>query len=87
MLLQSLKELVLCADLNPNDVFFYYTSTGWMMWNFLVGALALGCTIVLFDGSPLRESSRLWNIVQEQKVTVFGTSAKYLEVLSVSPLS
>lgn len=82
MLLQSLKELKLCAGLNADDVFFYYTSTGWMMWNFLVGGLALGCTLVLFDGSPLREPHRLWTIAEQEKVTIFGTSAKYLEVLS-----
>ncbi|KJA30266.1 hypothetical protein HYPSUDRAFT_126374 [Hypholoma sublateritium FD-334 SS-4] len=82
MLLQSNKEFALCGDLRPDDVFFYYTTTGWMMWNFLVSGLSLGCTLVLYDGSPLRDVSLLWRLVDDLGITIFGTSAKYLDQLS-----
>ncbi|KAI0347561.1 acetoacetate-CoA ligase [Trametopsis cervina] len=82
MLLQSRKEFVICADLKPADVFFYYTTTGWMMWNFLVHGLGVGCTLVLYDGSPLRDPAFLWNLVDELGITVFGTSAKYIDQLA-----
>ncbi|KAG8934326.1 hypothetical protein FRC02_010183 [Tulasnella sp. 418] len=82
MLLQSKKEFVICADLKEDDVFFYYTTTGWMMWNFLVNALSVGCTLVLYDGSPLRDPALLWKMAEELKFTIFGTSAKYLDQLS-----
>jgi len=82
MLLQSKKEFVICADLQPDDVFFYYTTTGWMMWNFLMCGLSIGCTLVLYDGSPLRRPSFLWELVDKLGITVFGTSAKYIDQLS-----
>ncbi|KAK0453664.1 acetoacetyl-CoA synthetase [Armillaria borealis] len=82
MLLQAKKELVICGGLQPDDVFFYYTTTGWMMWNFLVGGLSLGCTLVLYDGSPLRDPSLLWRLVDDLGITIFGTSAKYIDQLS-----
>ncbi|EJD01158.1 acetoacetate-CoA ligase [Fomitiporia mediterranea MF3/22] len=82
MLLQSLKEFVICGDLRPEDVFFYYTTTGWMMWNFLVSGLACGSTLVLYDGSPLREPAFLWHLVDQLGITIFGTSAKYIDQLS-----
>jgi acetoacetyl-CoA synthetase len=82
MLLQANKEFAICAGLRGRDVFFYYTTTGWMMWNFLVSALPLGCTLVLYDGSPLRDPSVLWRFVDELGITVFGNSAKYLEQLA-----
>ncbi|TFK28717.1 acetyl-CoA synthetase-like protein, partial [Coprinopsis marcescibilis] len=82
MLLQANKEFIVCADLKPEDVFFYYTTTGWMMWNFLVSGLGLGCTLVLYDGSPLRDPGLLWRMVDELGITIFGTSAKYLDHLS-----
>ncbi|KAG1754051.1 uncharacterized protein EDB91DRAFT_1101357 [Suillus paluster] len=82
MLLQAKKEFVICADLRPEDVFFYYTTTGWMMWNFLVSGLSIGCTLVLYDGSPLREPPYLWHLVDELQISIFGTSAKYLDQLS-----
>ncbi|THG95812.1 hypothetical protein EW026_g5914 [Hermanssonia centrifuga] len=82
MLLQMNKELQICADLKPEDVYFYYTTTGWMMWNYLASGLALGCTLVLYDGSPLRDPAYLWNLVDELGITIFGTSAKYLDQLS-----
>jgi len=82
MLLQSRKEFVICADLQPEDVFFYYTTTGWMMWNFLISSLSIGCTLVLYDGSPLRDPSFLWRLTDELKITIFGTSAKYIDQLA-----
>ncbi|KAI5124974.1 hypothetical protein M0805_007400 [Coniferiporia weirii] len=82
MLLQVRKEFAICGDLRPEDVFFYYTTTGWMMWNFLVAGLASGCTLVLYDGSPLRDPSYLWSLVDTLGITIFGTSAKYIDQLS-----
>ncbi|KIM46175.1 hypothetical protein M413DRAFT_16904 [Hebeloma cylindrosporum] len=82
MLLQSNKELGICGGLHADDVFFYYTTTGWMMWNFLVGGLSIGCTLVLYDGSPLRDVGYLWKLVDDLGITIFGTSAKYLDHLS-----
>ncbi|KAH9936950.1 acetoacyl-CoA synthetase [Amylocystis lapponica] len=82
MLLQAKKEFVICADLRPEDVFFYYTTTGWMMWNFLVNGLSIGCTLVLYDGSPLHDPVYLWRLVDELGITIFGTSAKYIDQLS-----
>jgi len=55
-----------------------------MMWNFLVSGLAVGCTLVLYDGSPLRDVTLLWKLVDDLRITIFGTSAKYLDQLSVS---
>ncbi|KAH8830910.1 acetoacetyl-CoA synthetase [Flagelloscypha sp. PMI_526] len=82
MLLQSNKELGICSDLNADDVFFYYTTTGWMMWNFLIGGLNSGCTLVLYDGRPLKDRSLLWTLTDLCGITIFGTSAKYLDALS-----
>ncbi|KAJ6613430.1 acetoacetyl-CoA synthetase [Mycena sp. CBHHK59/15] len=82
MLLQSKKEFVICADLQPDDVFFYYTTTGWMMYNFLVSGLSVGCTLVLYDGSPLRDPTFLWQLTDDLKISIFGTSAKYIDQLS-----
>ena len=55
-----------------------------MMWNFLVHGLSVGCTLVLYDGSPLRDPAYLWNLVDDLGITIFGTSAKYIDQLSVS---
>ncbi|KAI0335499.1 acetoacyl-CoA synthetase [Cubamyces sp. BRFM 1775] len=82
MLIQAKKEFVICADLQPDDVFFYYTTTGWMMWNFLVSGLTVGCTLVLYDGSPLHDPAYLWRLVDELGITIFGTSAKYIDQLA-----
>ena len=81
-LLQHWKELALHTDLGPDDVVFYFTTCGWMMWNWLVSALAVGSTIVLYDGAPLSPSADiLWRMAAAERVSVFGTSAKYLAVL------
>jgi acetoacetyl-CoA synthetase len=78
-LLQHLKELVLHTDLSRDDRILYFTTCGWMMWNWLVTSLAVGSTVVLYDGAPiLRGRSILWDSVAQQGVTVFGTSAKWL---------
>jgi acetoacetyl-CoA synthetase len=80
-LLQHLKELVLHTDLKANDRIFYYTNCGWMMWNWLVSALATGACIMLYDGAPFHPGpNTLWDLVSEERVTVFGTSAKYLAI-------
>jgi acetoacetyl-CoA synthetase len=77
-LLQHLKELVLHTDLTRADRIFYYTTCGWMMWNWLVSSLAVGATVVLYDGAPLSPPPILWDMADRERVTVFGTSAKYL---------
>jgi acetoacetyl-CoA synthetase len=79
-LIQHKKELMIHSSISPNDVFFYYTTTGWMMWNWLVSALSTGCTIVMYDGSPFKPNNNiLWQLAQDLKFTVFGTSAKYIQ--------
>jgi acetoacetyl-CoA synthetase len=77
-LLQHLKELVLHTDVTREDRVFYFTTCGWMMWNWLVSSLAVGATVVLFDGAPLAPPAVLWDMTERERVTVFGTSAKYL---------
>ncbi|GAB2799827.1 acetoacetate--CoA ligase [Halomonas shantousis] len=78
-LLQHLKEHRLHTDLDDEDVLFYYTTCGWMMWNWLASGLASGATLLLFDGSPFAPRPEiLWDIAAHEGVTVFGTSAKYL---------
>jgi acetoacetyl-CoA synthetase len=77
-LLQHLKELVLHTDLTRDDRIFYFTTCGWMMWNWLVSSLAVGATVVLFDGAPMTPRTVLWDMAERERVTVFGTSAKYL---------
>ena len=81
-LLQHLKEHVLHTDVREGDRLFYFTTCGWMMWNWLVSGLASGATLVLFDGSPFFNDGRiLWQMAEQEKVTVFGTSAKYISAL------
>ncbi len=78
-LLQHKKELVLHTDLSAEDVLFYFTTTGWMMWNWLVSGLACGATVVLWDGSPVHPApDALWSMAARLGVTVFGTSPKFL---------
>jgi acetoacetyl-CoA synthetase len=79
-LLQHLKEHQLHCDLRPGDRLFYFTTTGWMMWNWLVTGLSSGATLVLFDGNPFYPGPEaLWRIVEQERVQVFGTSAKFLD--------
>ena len=78
-LLQHLKELVLHTDLKREDVIFYFTTCGWMMWNWLVSGLAVGATVLLYDGSPFHPTHDiLWRLADEEGMGIFGTSAKYL---------
>ncbi|MBK8249668.1 MAG: acetoacetate--CoA ligase [Gemmatimonadetes bacterium] len=89
-LLQHLKEHQLHVDLTRDDTIFYFSTCGWMMWNWLVSALATGATVVLYDGAPMAPALRpgrgeaapgpdlLWQMAEEERITVFGTSAKYL---------
>jgi acetoacetyl-CoA synthetase len=77
-LLQHLKELVLHTDLGRDDRIFFFTTCGWMMWNWLVSSLAVGATVVLFDGAPLVPPPILWSMAEQERISVFGASAKYL---------
>lgn len=78
-LLQHAKELRLHGDISQDSVFFYFTTTGWMMWNWLASGLMTGATLVLFDGNPMHpKSDVLWRLAGKQGITHFGTSAKYL---------
>jgi acetoacetyl-CoA synthetase len=81
-LLQHWKEQALHTDISSDDVFFYFTTCGWMMWNWLVSGLMLGSTVVLYDGAPLAPDARvLLRMAHEERITIFGISAKYLAVL------
>lgn len=82
ILINHLKELMLHTDLKPNDTIFYFTTCGWMMWNWLVSSLAVGATLVLFDGNPFYpDPGALWKMAQDLKINVFGTSAGYIAAL------
>ncbi|MEV5243471.1 acetoacetate--CoA ligase [Streptomyces cinnamoneus] len=79
ILVEHLKQLALHCDLGPGDRFFWYTSTGWMMWNFLVSGLLVGSTVVLYDGSPGHpDTAAQWRIAERTGATLFGTSAAYV---------
>ncbi|MEM6454616.1 MAG: acetoacetate--CoA ligase [Acidobacteriota bacterium] len=81
-LLQHRKEHRLHTDLRADDVFFYFTTCGWMMWNWLVSGLAEGATLVLYDGAPMKpDVGVLWRMAAATGTTIFGTSAKYLALL------
>ena len=83
VLLQHNKELQLHSDVKENDRVFYFTTCGWMMWNWLVGSLSSGATILLFDGFPMyKKDDLLFEFASEEKVTLFGISAKYIDVLN-----
>ncbi|MFO7178585.1 MAG: acetoacetate--CoA ligase [Pseudomonadota bacterium] len=79
ILLEHLKALALHSDLGPEDRFFWFSTTGWMMWNFLVSGLLVGSSIVLYDGSPAHPSlGVLYRLIDEERITYFGTSAPFL---------
>ncbi len=83
ILLQHNKELQIHCDVKENDRVFYFTTCGWMMWNWLVGSLSSGATILLFDGFPLyKKDDLLFEFVSEEQVTLFGISAKYIDTLN-----
>ncbi|WP_139683641.1 acetoacetate--CoA ligase [Vibrio tasmaniensis] len=86
--INHLKEHQLHCDVKPNDRVFYYTTCGWMMWNWHVSALASGACLVIFDGSPVYpQPNVLWDLAQRANVSLFGTSAKYLEAIEKAELS
>ena len=87
-LLQHIKEHRLHTDVRKGDRLFYFTTCGWMMWNWLASGLASGATLVLFDGSPFFDDGRiLWRIAEEERIDIFGTSAKYLAAQEKSGLT
>ncbi len=82
ILINQMKELLLHTDLTPEDTIFYFTTCGWMMWNWLTASLSTGATLVLFDGNPFHPGPDfLWQVAEEEKITVFGTSAGYIAAL------
>ena len=79
ILINQLKEMILHTDLKREDKIFYFTTCGWMMWNWLISSLAVGATVILFDGQPFYpDVGVLWKLAQDVKMTVFGTSAAYI---------
>jgi len=84
-LLQHQKEHLLHTDVKRGDRMFYYTTCGWMMWNWLASGLASGATLVLYEGSPFHpDAGVLWRVAERERITIFGTSAKYLSALEKS---
>jgi len=82
-LLQHLKEHKLHTDLKESDRFFYFTTCGWMMWNWLVSGLASGATLLLYDGAPTYpDANTLFDFAVREKMTIFGTSAKYIDAIN-----
>ncbi len=80
IVVEHLKMLGLHADLGPGDRFFWFTTTGWMMWNYVIAGLLVGSTVVLFDGSPAYpDLNALWHLAEQHRVTYFGTSAPYIQ--------
>ena len=87
VLLQHNKELQIHSDVKNKDRVFYFTTCGWMMWNWLIGALSAGATILLFDGFPMyKKDDLLFEFVSEEKVTLLGVSAKYIDTLNNSKI-
>ncbi len=79
VLLQHYKELVLHSDLNRDDTITYFTTCGWMMWNWLVSSLMTGATVLVYDGSPVHPGvSVLWQLIDKEDISIFGTSPKFL---------
>ena len=82
ILIHQMKELMLHSDLKPEDKIFYFTTCGWMMWNWLTCSLSVGATLVLFDGNPFHpDPGALWKLAQDEKISIFGTSAGYIAAL------
>jgi acetoacetyl-CoA synthetase len=87
ILLQHLKELHLHLNLKPGERFFWFSTTGWMMWNLLIGGLLVGATVMAYDGSPGHpDLGVLWRFAEENRITFFGTSAAYITALMKSDL-
>jgi acetoacetyl-CoA synthetase len=82
LLLKHQTEQILHTDIKPGDRVFYFSTLGWMMWNWLASALAAGATLMLYDGNPLvRDGNILWDYAAQERITHFGTSAKYIDAL------
>ena len=85
VLVHQLKELILHTDLKRQDTIFYFTTCGWMMWNWLTASLGVGATLILYDGNPFHpEPGSLWQMAQDEEISVFGTSAGYIAALKAS---
>ena len=88
VLINHLKELTLHTDLKRSDRIFYITSCSWMMWNWLISSLAVGATIVLYDGNPnYPDTGAMWKLIQDEKITIFGCSASYIHFLKKEGVS
>ncbi len=88
VLINHLKELILHTDLKRSDRIFYITSCSWMMWNWLISSLAVGATLVLYDGNPnYPDTGAMWKLIQDEKITVFGCSASYIHFLKKEGVS
>lgn len=88
VLINHLKELILHTDLKRSDKIFYITSCSWMMWNWLVSSLAVGATIVLYDGNPnYPDAGAMWKLIQDEKISIFGCSASYIHFLKKEGIS
>ncbi|PWB74881.1 MAG: acetoacetate--CoA ligase [Anaerolineales bacterium] len=88
VLINHLKELILHTDLKRTDTIMYITSCSWMMWNWLVSSLAVGATIVLYDGNPnYPDPGAMWKLIQDEKITIFGCSASYIHFLKKEGMS
>ncbi len=86
-LLQHYKELALHTDLKREDTIMYFTTCGWMMWNWLISSLQIGASILLYDGSPVYPNkSALWKLIETEKITIFGTSPKFLSLCQSAKL-
>ena len=87
VLINHLKELVLHTDLKREDIIFYITTCSWMMWNWLLSSLAVGSTLVLYDGNPnYPDPGAMWKLIQDEKITIFGTSASYINYIKSQEL-
>ena len=86
-LLQHIKEHRLQCDLKDGERLFYFTTCGWMMWNWLASGIASGATLMLYDGSPFAPQTVLWDFAQDERIDVFGTSAKYIDACKKANLA
>jgi acetoacetyl-CoA synthetase len=88
VLINHLKELLLHTDLKRSDRIFYITSCSWMMWNWLLSSLAIGATIILYDGNPnFPDTGAMWKLIEDEKITIFGCSASYIHFLKKEGVS
>ena len=87
ILINHLKELIIHSDLKREDKIFYITTCSWMMWNWLISSLGVGATVVLYDGNPLYpDEGAMFKLIQDEKITIFGTSASYIHYIKSQEL-